>query len=307
MEHKRVKEKTDHFFERLFYHFFLLVIKILPETVLYLFSQMAGNLAYFLAGKRRKLAIRNLTIAFKHEQSPHEIKKTARQVFCEIAWSWFEIFILAIKKADISKALAENISIEGLEYLDAALKNKKGIICISAHIGNFMMLATKLTRMGYPCKTIVKNRKTLFGKQYLQDLQKKGGMELISARPRIRAASESLKCLKKGKILIIYSDQNRKKDGVSVNFFNHPALTVKGPAMFHLRTGADILCAFIIRQGRTKHKLIITPPLAVKKTGSREKDVWLITQAYTSIIEDVIRQYPKQWWWPHKRWAKNIR
>lgn len=105
MEQKKVKEKADNFLERLFYQIFLLIVKIFPETALYFFSQLAGNLAYFLAEKRRNLAIKNLTIAFKNELSPREIKKTARKVFCEIAWSWFEVFILMIKKSDINKTL----------------------------------------------------------------------------------------------------------------------------------------------------------------------------------------------------------
>jgi Kdo2-lipid IVA lauroyltransferase/acyltransferase len=306
MEQKRVTEKADNFFERLFYQFFLLVIKTFPESVLYFFSQIVGNLTYFLAGKRRKMAIKNLTIAFKNELSPQQITKTARKVFCEIAWSWFEVFIFIIKKKDINKTLCENISVEGIEYLDAALKNNKGVICIGAHFGNFVLLTTKLTWMGYPLKTIDKNRRTLFGAEYWLDIQKKLIINSISARPRIRAVSESLRWLKKLNVLFLYADQNRKKDGVSVDFFNRPALTVRGPAMFHLRTGADILCAFIVRLDRTKHKIIITPPLNVEKTGNLEEDVRRITQAYTSIIEDVVRHYPQQWLWPHKRWAKNI-
>jgi Kdo2-lipid IVA lauroyltransferase/acyltransferase len=307
MEHKRDSEKADIFFERLFYQFFLFVIKIFPETALYFFSQIVGNLTYFLAGKRRKMAIKNLTIAFKNEQSAKEIKKTARKVFCEIAWSWFELFILIIKKPDINKTLSENISVEGIKYLDAALKNNKGVIFIGAHFGNFVLLTTKLSWMGYPLKTIDKNRRTLFGAEYWYDIQKKLIINSISARPRIRAVSESLRWLKKLNVLFLYADQNRKKDGVSVDFFNRPALTVRGPAMFHLRTGADILCAFIVRLDRTKHKIIITPPLNVEKTGNLEEDVRRITQAYTNIIEDVVRRYPQQWLWPHKRWAKNIR
>jgi Kdo2-lipid IVA lauroyltransferase/acyltransferase len=306
MEHKSVTEKADNFFERLFYQFFLFMIKIFPEPALYFISQIFGNLTYFLAGKRRKLAIKNLTIAFKNEQSPQEVKKTARKVFCEIAWSWFELFILIIKKADINKTLCEDISVEGIEYLDAALKKEKGVIFIGAHFGNFVLLTTKLTWMGYPLKTIDKNRRTLFGAEYWQDIQKKLLINSISARPRIRAVSESLKWLKKLNVLFLYADQNRKKDGVCVDFFNHPALTVRGPAVFHLRTGAEILCAFIVRLDRTKHKIIITPPLNLEKTGDRENDVWRITQAYTSIIEDVVRRYPQQWLWPHKRWNKNV-
>jgi Kdo2-lipid IVA lauroyltransferase/acyltransferase len=306
MDHKMETEKADNFLERLFYQIFLLIVKIFPETALYFFSQIAGNLAYFLAGKRRKLAIKNLTIAFKNEQSSQEIHKTARKVFCEIAWSWFEVFVLITKNADINKTLAENISVEGIEYLDAALQNKKGVICIGAHFGTFVLLTAKLSWMGYPVKTIDKNRRTLFGADYWLDIQEKLLINSISARPRIRAVSESLKWLKEANILFLYADQHRKKDGVCVDFFNRPAFTVRGPAMFHLRTGAEILCAFIVKQGRTKHKIIITP-LHVEKTGDKEKDVWRITQAYTRIIEDVVRHYPQQWFWPHKRWNKNIR
>ncbi|MGB9499244.1 MAG: lysophospholipid acyltransferase family protein [Dissulfuribacterales bacterium] len=305
MKNKSEVEKTDKFSERLVAYFFLLVIKIFPENILYFFAQTIGNMTYFSAGKRRELAIKNLTIAFKNEKSSREIKKIARQAFCEIVWSWFETSSLAIKKGDINKKLAENITVEGIEYLDAALKNNKGVICVSAHFGNFMFLTLRLAGMGYPCKTIVKNRKTPFGTNFLQDLQKRIDMEWISARPRIQAVSKSLKCLKNNNILFLYTDQNRK-DGVCVNFFNRPAYSVRGPAMFHLRTGAEILCAFIIRIDRNKHKIVVTPPLKFKKTGDREEDVCRVTQAYTSIIEDFVRRYPEQWWWPHKRWTKDI-
>jgi KDO2-lipid IV(A) lauroyltransferase len=75
--------------------------------------------------------------------------------------------------------------------------------------------------------------------------------------------------------------------------------------MLHLRTGAEILCAFIIRQGRREHKIMITPPIKVEKTGNREEDVYQVTNAFTKAIEDFVRQYPEQWWWSHKRWKRN--
>jgi Lauroyl/myristoyl acyltransferase len=102
---------------------------------------------------------------------------------------------------------------------------------------------------------------------------------------------------------VFYADQH-KSDGVSVEFFGRLARTVEGPAVLHLKTGATILCAFIIRLGRKKHKIVITPAIPAAKTGNREKDVHQITQAFTKTIEDFVRQYPEQWWWPHKRWKK---
>ena len=110
--------------------------------------------------------------------------------------------------------------------------------------------------------------------------------------------------LRSGGVLFLYADRN-ESEGVYVEFFNRPAGTVEGPAILHLRTGAPMLCAFIVRLGWKKHKIIITPPIPVKRTGNREEDVYQITKTYTKIIEDFVRQYPEQLWWPRKRWKRN--
>jgi KDO2-lipid IV(A) lauroyltransferase len=158
--------------------------------------------------------------------------------------------------------------------------------------------------MGYPCSTVIKDSDEPAVAKIWQDIRHEVGMQWIPARPRIKAVSESLRWLKKGGILFLYADQN-KSDGVYVDFFDRPAGTVEGPAMLHLRTGAEILCAFIIRQGRREHKIMITPPIKVEKTGNREEDVYQVTNAFTKAIEDFVRQYPEQWWWSHKRWKRN--
>jgi len=128
-------------------------------------------------------------------------------------------------------------------------------------------------------------------------LMRGAGIQWIPGRPRIKAVSDSLKWLKKGGILFLYADQ-RKSEGINVKFFNHQVGTVEGPALLHLRTGAEMLCAFMIRLGRKKHKIIVTPPITVKKSGKREEDVYHLSQAFTEIIEAFVRQYPEQWWWP---------
>ncbi len=120
------------------------------------------------------------------------------------------------------------------------------------------------------------------------------GIQWISARPRIKAVSDSLKWLKKGGVLFLYADQ-KKRDGVYVKFFNHQVGTVEGPAILHQRTGAEILCTFMIKLGRRKHKIIITPPITIKKSGDREEDVYHLTQAFSETIESFVRQHPEQW------------
>jgi len=301
MKQKLFNKNAERFPGKLSIGLFLIAIKSLPEIVLFPLAQLAGNLVFIFAVKRRKRAIDNLTTAFKDKKSPQEIKRMAKQAFCEIAQNGVEAAIIHIKNKDLKKSLTENISVEGAEYLDNALNNKQGIICVSAHFGNFMLLTLRLSLMDYPCSTVVKDSDNTAVAELWQDMRRKAGMKWIAARPRIKAVSGSMRWLRNGGILFLYADQN-KNDGVYVDFFKRPAGTVEGPALFHLRTGAEILCAFIIRLDRKKHKIIITPPAAVRKTGNHEEDIYQVTQAYTKTIEEFIRRYPEQWWWPHKRW-----
>jgi Kdo2-lipid IVA lauroyltransferase/acyltransferase len=305
MKNMGLKEKTERLAGRILTYFLMIIVKSVPEIMLYRFSQLLGNASFFLADKRRNRTFENLTIAFKNEKSSQEIKRMAKQVFCEIAEGGVDTAIRLLKDAAIQKTLIQDISVEGAEYLDEALKNKKGVICVGAHFGNFLLLALRLALKGYPCNMIIKDADNPVVAEIWHNLMRGAGVQWIPARPRIKAVSDSLKWLRNGGILFFYADQH-KSDGVYVEFFGRPAGTVEGPALLHLKTGATILCAFIIRLGRKKHKIVITPPIPATKTGNRQEDVYQITKAFTKTIEDFVRQYPEQWWWPHKRWKKNI-
>ncbi len=299
-----LKEKTEKLAARILTYFLMGIVKLVPETMLYRFSQILGNAYYLLAGERRHRAIRNLTHVYQGKKSPEEITRLAKQVFYGIAEATVDTATRLLKERDPQKRLLQEISVEGAHYLDEALKTKKGVICISAHFGNFLFLAHRLSLMGYPCNIIIKDSDNAVAAEIWHICMRKAGIQWIPARPTIKAVSDSLKWLKKGGILFLFADQKKRDGGVSVEFFNHPAATVEGPALLHLRTGAEMLCAFMIRMDRKKHKIIITPPIKVKKSGNREEDVYHLSQAFTEIIEAFVKQYPEQWWWPWRRRMK---
>ncbi len=74
-----------------------------------------------------------------------------------------------------------------------------------------------------------------------------------------------------------------------------------GPAAFALKTGAPQICGFIIRHG-IDQKIILEKDLCFKPSGNKEKDIKGLTQAYTSLLEKYIIDYPDHWFWPHRRW-----
>jgi len=298
-----LKEKIERLAARVLTYFLMIIVKLVPEAMLYRFSHILGNAYFLLSEKRRKRTIKNLTFVYQEEKSSEEITRLTKRIFYEIAEAAVETVIRLLKDADLQKGLLQDISIEGAQYLDEALKTKKGVICIGTHLGNFLFLAFRLSLMGYPCNIVIKDSEHPVAAEIWHILMRGAGIQWIPARPRIKAVSDSLKWLKKGGILFLFADQ-KKRDGVNVKFFNHQVGTVEGPAILHLRTGAEILCAFMIKLGRKKHKIIVTPPITVKKSGDREEDVYHISQSFTEIIESFVRQYPEQWWWPWRRKMK---
>jgi len=286
---------------RYFIYFCLFMIKILPCNLLYSFSKALAKLAFFISVKYRNRALNNLKNAFKDEKSAPQIKKIANNLFEQIAWGMAETTKYAYLKGNLTERIKNNIAIEGKEFLDKALSLNKGVILVSAHFGNFSLITYRLTQEGYPSNMIFRGANDPAVSKVWYNTLNRLGIRWIPAHPKKKSVSESLRWLKKNNVLCLFADQN-KTTGVYVDFFGKPAGTVEGPALLHLRTKAPLLCAFIIRLSRDRHKIVITSPIDVKLTGNDGQDIYNITKSFTEIIEKFVREYPSHWWWVHNRW-----
>ncbi len=112
-----LKEKTEKLAARILTYFLMIIVKSIPETMLFRFSHLLGNLFFLLSDKRRNRTIKNLTFVYQEEKSSEEITRLAKQVFFEIAEAIVDTVIRFFKDADLRKGLLEDISIEGAQYL----------------------------------------------------------------------------------------------------------------------------------------------------------------------------------------------
>ena len=110
--------------------------------------------------------------------------------------------------------------------------------------------------------------------------------------------------LRDGGILGILADVNaHPKEGVFVPFFGVPACTTSGPAIFALRSGAMIFPTFCVWEKEEKrYRLIHGSLIEPVRTGDRKRDIVETTALYTAEMEKVVRAYPDQWMWIHRRW-----
>jgi len=119
------------------------------------------------------------------------------------------------------------------------------------------------------------------------------------------ALPEMTRTVRQGKTLGILIDQGMKSSiGVKIRFFNKFVTATPGAALLAMRCKSPVLPSFCARNDDGTFTITIEPPLALKRTGDLSSDLRTNTQIMTDAIEKMVRKYPEQWFWVHKRWRK---
>ncbi len=244
---------------------------------------------------RRRVIFYNLHNAFP-EKKFGDLKKLIRPIYKNFIYLWLE-FLQTEKLSE--NIIKDRININNLHVLKKALKKNKGIILVSAHLGNFEWLSSILGILQLPVIAVAKKQKNRYVNQFLMDLRQKFGTQIVYKREVLK---QGLKALKNNQILGLISDQNAGKKGVFIDFFNQPASTVNGPAIFYLRTKAPLIAIYLIRKDYACFDLFAEEIQLSENLKLNDDNIRNITQAYTANLEKWVRKYPEQYFWMHRRW-----
>lgn len=276
--------------------FALLVLGWLPVGFASRLGALLGGLAFRLAGKERQKALASLSIAFPNFTDAQRAD-VARRCFRHLGAAAMELACVHQLDANIDAHV--DWPAEDRARLDAALARKRGVVFISGHVGNWELLARRVSLAGYPCQTIAKettdNRITALVERFRLSAQLKS---IWRGQPG--AAKHMLRALKAGEILGLLIDQDTDVQSIWVPFFGRPAKTPRAAADLALRTQAAVILGFCQRQGPGRYRLSMEE-LPVP-TQTDESAVAQLTAQLTSRIEAKIREAPEQWVWMHQRW-----
>ena len=271
----------------------------LPVPTLRRMGAGAGSMLYALAGKERRVALDNLTLVYGDKLGPHEKKHLAREAFRNFGRGVFECMAYAYKTSEERKALVE---VEGKQHLDAALQRGKGVIAVSAHFGNFMVLGPRLADEGYDVHLVVKAARDHHVEAIWQKLRQGMGIETIHVRPRMVCTKKCLQALRRNGLLILLADQHYGRGGIRANFLGHPCAVAPGAASLALATGATVLPMFMIRDSDARQRLSISPPLDLAASPDKRAAIAANVQRLTDAIGEAVMQHPDHWSWMHRRW-----
>jgi len=271
------------------------IVLLVPFRLNIELGKFAGFLAYLFLPRYTGVAKENLKLAFKGEKTSAQINKITLDLFKNIGMNAAEV----LNMPKIKKNLDKNIYGVGFEKIDAALANGKGIIMLSAHIGNWELLPLYFVAKGYTTNVIA--RRVYYQKydKWVELLRESTGANIIF---RDESPKKILRALHNNEVLGILPDQDIDSvESIFVNFFGRPAHTPTAPVQIAVKMSSPMLPCFIIRENH-RHKIIVEDPIDLQITGNKAEDVIKNTQAWSSLLESYIRKYPEQWMWVHRRW-----
>ena len=267
----------------------------LPLKIAYKIAIFFSDIHYLFARRDRLIVKQNLKAIFP-EKSDREIRRIRIMMFRNFAKYLVDFFCFS--KIDTAY-IKRNIIIENLHYLNEGLSRGRGVITLTAHIGNWELGGIVIALLGYPFWAVVLPHKEKAVDNFFNYQRQIKGVKVI---PLGRAVRQSINLLKENKIVALVGDRDFTEKGAVVDFFGKPTLLPEGPAAFSLKTGSVIVPGFMLRNSDDSFTLRFEKPLEPIATGNKENDLAEIIANYKIIIEEYIRKYPDQWYMFKKFW-----
>jgi len=274
------------------------LLNTLPNRLALRLGASGGRLICALDGRHRRIVQQQLGMAFP-DWSTAQIRRTS--------WACYEHFgrsaaeFARLGRAD-RESILSGVTVEGREYLDRAVAEGRGVLFLTAHLGNWELMAVVCNLLGYRLYPVARPLDNPWLNRLIDRIRSRFGSTVISKKKE-SAPRDLVQALRDGSCVGILLDQNMASyDGVFVNFFGRPACTAKGLALIARRTGAPVVPAFIAREADGRHHIMILAPVEFSQGRDVKADVITNTARCTAIIERMVRRYPDQWLWMHRRW-----
>src|SRR5438874_2836860 len=269
------------------------IASALPVRVLFAMGNIAGLVAWLLIPNYRRLARRNLEIAFANEKSPRELRRIVRRNF-----QWLSAnLICGLKMVSMPpEKLARYVEPENLDAVHQELRGGRPVVLLLSHIGPWE-LAAQLVPLSAPYARIGSPYQSLRNRYIDRDVNRRRARTGSELFDRSKGFHKPIELLRSGGLLGIFADQHAGDHGLWTPLFGRLASTSALPGLLAKRTGAVVMAAAVHTEGPARWRMIFTPRLDLSGDSVNS-----ITAKANEQIEQQIRRAPEDWLWVHNRW-----
>ncbi len=273
----------------------ILLLGLLPLGLLAPLGSCLGRCVFRLAASERKKCLRNIATAFP-ELSPGEGRRLGSEVFAHFGRE--ALAMVRYRNWSREKVVQLVERIDGWEHFESAHSRGKGVLIVTAHLGNWEVLAACFAAR-VPVAVVAQKLYDPRFDDLITRLRERWGSEVIQRGVALKGI---LRALSRGKTIGTLCDQDTGMDGVFVPFFGRPAWTQSGVVRVARRTGAPLVPCFIVREANGRYRIFIEPAIAIPEAGDETAIIRDAVRSFTEIIERRVRMHPEQWVWMHERW-----
>lgn len=261
-------------------------------------GRFLGFIAFRFIRFRRSTVESQMALALGLAPDGPEIRRLVRANFAHLGMLAVEFF----RARQLSRRpLESTVRFEGEGALQKALGHGKGVLILSAHLGNFDLGAMALALRGFPMMIVSKPLKNKAVEQFWMNERSWSGLEISLNRGSLKSI---LGALRRGRCVVFVLDQHSSTEAVWVDFFGRRASAMPALAVLAQRTGAPVVPVFPHRNPDGTHTVAVGSAIPFEDHENRTVAVWRNTQRYSDAVEAAIRRHPEQWIWGHRRWKK---
>jgi len=255
-----------------------------------------ASLAWAPLRIRRGVVERQIAAAFP-ELDRRSVERIARASYRNLGRVALEATL--ISRGGTHAVLARFRDSPDWVVVERALGRGRGLIFVSGHLGNWELSGAYIAARGVSFHAIARGMANPLADGFFRRTRERLGMRIMHDQEAVRRVPRVLAA---GEAVGILSDQATVGlASTFVPFFGRPAKTPRGAAVFALRCDAPIVYVQAVRHDDGRYEFT-AEELPVTHTGDRERDVDDIILRFSQALERMVRRYPAQYFWQHRRW-----
>jgi KDO2-lipid IV(A) lauroyltransferase len=263
-----------------------------------LLGRCLGGLMWCCLPSRRRVASQAISVHL--HKPPRQARELGMANFAQTGRTFLELFL---NRGVDPRFVRDRIRVQGTESLDFVQRARRPVVAATAHLGAWELLAGVFPLMfgDRRMQIVVRLPKNRALGQILLHFRGHAGVEIVHNR---QAAPAVLRCLKRNGITAFLVDHNcGRSKAVFLPFLERYAAVNIGPAVLAVRAEALVWPLFLLRDGSESYIFDAHEPLDTAQLGGTfQERVRQAASFYTETVEHMVRRYPDQWFWMHKRW-----
>ncbi len=261
-------------------------------------GERIGRLGYFPLGIRKRVVVKQIAAAFP-EFSDDKVHDIARRAYAHLGRVSVEMSLVSRRGPEGVFSLFEEES--DFALVQRRLAEGRGVIAFAGHVGSWELAGAYLAARGVPTDAVARRMNNQLFDAFVNKTRTDTGINVVYDDEAVRRIPRSMK---EGRLVGLIADQGvMGLASTFVPFFGRPAKTPKGPAVFALRYKVPIIFVSALLQPSGKYRFC-AEEIEPVDTGDREADVDATVARFTQALERVVRRYPEQYFWHHRRWKR---